>query len=52
MIETIYTDDLALLAYTPTQAVSQPHKLEQAAGGIGLYVNENISKNKDIINIS
>ena len=34
-----YTDDIALLANTPTQAKSLLHSLEQAAGGIGLYVN-------------
>ena len=34
-----YTDDIALLANTPTQAESLLHCLEQAATGIGLYVN-------------
>ena len=34
-----YADDIALLANSPTQAESLPHKLERAAGGIGLHVN-------------
>ena len=34
-----YADDLVLLAYTPTQAESLWHCLEQAARGIGLQVN-------------
>ena len=34
-----YVDDLALLANTPTQAESLQHSLEQAARGIGLYMN-------------
>ena len=34
-----YTDDIALLANTPTQAESLLHSLEQAAGVIGLHVN-------------
>ena len=34
-----YTDDIALLANTPTQAESLLHSLEQAEGGIDLYVN-------------
>ena len=34
-----YTDDIALLAHTSTQAKSLLHSLEQAAGGIGLHVN-------------
>ena len=34
-----YTDDIALLANTPTHAPSLQHTLEQAAGGIDLYVN-------------
>ena len=34
-----YTNDIALLANTPTQAESLLHSLEQAAGGIGLHVN-------------
>ena len=33
------TDYLALLTNTPGQAKSQLHKLEQAARGIGLYIN-------------
>ena len=34
-----YTDDIALLANTPTPAESLLLSLEQAAGVIGLYVN-------------
>ena len=34
-----YADDIALLANTPAQPKSLLHNLEQAAGGIGLYVN-------------
>ena len=34
-----YTDDIALLANAPTQAETLLHSLEQAAAGIGLYVN-------------
>ena len=34
-------DDVQLLANTPTQAESQLHSLEQAACGIGFYVNAN-----------
>ena len=34
-----YTDDIALLANTPAQAKTLLHSLEQAAAGIGLYVN-------------
>ena len=34
-----YADDIALLANTPAQAESLLHRLERAAGGIGLYVN-------------
>ena len=41
MTDTGYTDDLAHLANTLAQAESQLHSLEQAAGGIGLYVNVN-----------
>ena len=36
-----YSDDMELLANTPTQAKSLLHCLEQAVGGIGLYVNAN-----------
>ena len=32
-------DDIVLLANTPTQAESQLHRLEQAAGVIGLHVS-------------
>ena len=35
-----YVDDIALLANTPTQTQCLLHSLEQAAGGIGLHVNE------------
>ena len=34
-----YADDIALLANTPTQAETLLHSLEQAAAGVGLYVN-------------
>ena len=34
-------DDLTLLANTPAQTKSLLHSLQQAAGGIGLYVNAN-----------
>ena len=34
-----YTDDIALLANSPTQAKSLLHSLKWAAGGIGLHVN-------------
>ena len=35
-----YADDIAILANAPsTQAKTQLHSLEQAAAGIGLYVN-------------
>ena len=36
---TDYTDGIALLANTPTQAESLLHSLEQTAGGIVLHVN-------------
>ena len=39
-----YTDDIAFLAQTPTQTESLQHSLEQAAGGIGLLVNEDKTK--------
>ena len=35
----VYTDEIVLLATTPTQAESLLHSLEQAAGDIGLYMN-------------
>ena len=35
------SDDLALLSNTPTEAEFLLHSLEQTAGRIGLYVNEN-----------
>ena len=34
-----YSDDIALLVNTPTQAKSLLHSLEWVAGGIGLHVN-------------
>ena len=34
-----YADDIAILANTPNQAETLLHSLEQAAAGIGLYVN-------------
>ena len=34
-----YANDIALLVNTPTQAESLMHSLEQAAGGISLYMN-------------
>ena len=37
--DTDYTDDIALLANTSTQAECLLHSLEQPAGGIGLHVN-------------
>ena len=37
--DTDYTDNIALLANTPTQAETLLHGLEQAASGIGLHVN-------------
>ena len=39
--DTDYTDDIAFLANTPTQAESLLHSLKQAASGIGLHVNTN-----------
>ena len=39
-----YTDNIALLANTPTQADSRLDSLEQAASGIGLYVNADRTK--------
>ena len=41
MTDADYADDLALLANTPPQAISLLHRLEQVAGGIGLYANAN-----------
>ena len=34
-----YTDDITILANTPTQAETLQHSLERAVGGIGLHVN-------------
>ena len=39
MTDADYSDDIALIANTLTQAESRLHSLEQAAGGIGFYVN-------------
>ena len=36
-----YTDDITLLANTPTQAESLMPSLEQADGGIGFFMNAN-----------
>ena len=41
MTDTDNADDLAIPANTPSQAESQLYSLEQAAGGIGLFVNTN-----------
>ena len=38
-MDTDYTDDIILLANTPTQTKSLLHSLEQAAGDIGFHVN-------------
>ena len=40
-----YTDDIALLANTPTQAETQLHSLERAAAGISLHVNAHKTEN-------
>ena len=39
IIDAEYADDKVLLANSPTQAESQLHCLEQAAGSIGLHVS-------------
>ena len=39
-----YADDIALLANTPTQAETQLHRLDQAAGPISLHVNADETK--------
>ena len=41
MTDTGYADDQELLVNTSTQTEFLLHSLEQAAGGIGLYVNAN-----------
>ena len=46
-----YADYIALFANTPTQANSQLHSLEQAAGDIGLYMNANKTNNVSSIAI-
>ena len=43
-----YTDDIALLAYTPAQAEILLHSLERAAGDIGLYVSVYFNQRGDI----
>ena len=42
MFDADYTDDLALLADTPAQVKSLLHSLEQAARGIGLYIDKTV----------
>ena len=39
MTDTDYADDLALLTNILAQVESLLHSLEQAAGGIGFYIN-------------
>ena len=39
MTDADQANDLALLVNTPTQTKSLLHRLEHAAGGIGLYTN-------------
>ena len=39
IMDTDYTDDIPLLANTPTQDKSLLYRLEQAADGVSLYVN-------------
>ena len=39
-----YADDITILANTPDQAETLLHSLEQAAAGIGLYVNSHKTK--------
>ena len=39
MTDADYADDLAPLANSQTQAESQLHNVEQATGGIDLYMN-------------
>ena len=41
--DTDYTDDLTILTNRHAQAESQLLNLEEAAGGIGFYVNANKS---------
>ena len=41
MMDTDYADDLVLLSNKITQAESLLYSIEQAAGGIDLYVNTN-----------
>ena len=43
MSDADYTDDLAFLENTPTQAGSLLYSLEQTAGGISLYLDANKS---------
>ena len=44
MIDTYCTDDSELRTSTPDRTESLLHSPDQAAGGIGLYVNANKSK--------
>ena len=44
MTDANYTDDLVLPANTPAQVKSLLLSLQQVAGGIGLYVNGNITE--------
>ena len=39
IMDTDHTDDIALLANTPAQAETLLHRVERAAGSIGLQVN-------------
>ena len=41
IMDTDYSDDIALLSNTPTQAKFLLHSLEQAAGSISLHINAN-----------
>ena len=46
MTDVDYTDDLRLLENTPAQAEFLMHSLQQAAEGIGFYVDANKTKFK------
>ena len=39
--DSVYVDDLALLANTPASSEPLPHSLEQTSRGVGLHVNAN-----------
>ena len=45
IMNTDYADDIELLENTLSQTESLLHRLEQAAGGIGLYANADKIKN-------